>query len=281
MHVVSTIKELNLLLQQLKNNSESVGFVPTMGALHLGHLSLITKAKSICSVVVCSIFVNPTQFNNSDDLAKYPKTLEKDIQLLHSVGCDILFCPEVTEMYPSKQLLRFDFGTLENVLEGAFRPGHFNGVGIIVSKLFHIVQPHHAFFGQKDLQQYLIINKLVNDLSFQVTLHCCEIVREDDGLAMSSRNMRLTAAQREIAPLIYKSLQFAAHLIQQQADLETVYMKINTLYSESPIKIDYFKCVDPVTLNEISVISKGDRIAICIACYIEEVRLIDNIIFNA
>ena len=280
MFVVSTKQELQLLLQQQKNIGKTIGFVPTMGALHNGHLSLITKAKEICSIVVSSIFVNPTQFNNPEDLLKYPRTIEKDTEMLASVGCDILFCPEVNELYPSKCELKFDFGALETVLEGAFRPGHFNGVGLVVSKLFNIVQPHHAFFGQKDLQQFLIINRLVNDLSFPITLHCCDIVRENDGLAMSSRNVRLGADERKLAPKIYESLQLAQSLAQSKHSLKDIYDKIDLFYSNTAIKLEYFKFVSTDDLSELSTINPNEKVAICVACYIDEVRLIDNIIFN-
>jgi pantoate--beta-alanine ligase len=281
MRVVSTTKDLQLVLQQHQAEQKTIGFVPTMGALHQGHLSLIASAKAICDVVVCSIFVNPTQFNKADDLAKYPRTLSKDTELLQKTGCDLLFCPDVTEMYASKTQLRIDFGPLENILEGAFRPGHFNGVGIVVAKLFHLVQPDHAFFGQKDLQQFAVIKTLVNDLSFQLTLHCCEIIREADGLAMSSRNSRLNENQRALAPIIFKSLQLGESLVKNKKNIPEIYAAIAPLFTESGIQLEYYQLVDPNNLTEITSIQAGQKVAICVACYIDDIRLIDNIIFNA
>jgi pantoate--beta-alanine ligase len=281
MRVVSTIKDLQLVLQQHQVEQKKLGFVPTMGALHQGHLSLIASAKAICEVVICSIFVNPTQFNKADDLAKYPRTIANDTELLLHAGCDILFCPEVTEMYASKTQIRFDFGPLENILEGAFRPGHFNGVGIVVAKLFNIVQPDHAFFGQKDLQQFAVIKTLVNDLSFQLTLHCCAIIRESDGLAMSSRNTRLNKNQRALAPIIFKSLQLGESLLKNKKTIPEIYEEIAQLYTASAIQLEYYQLVDPNNLTEIKTIQEGQKVAICVACYIDDIRLIDNIIFNA
>jgi pantoate--beta-alanine ligase len=281
MHIVTTKEALNLLLQEKKNKGEIIGFVPTMGALHDGHLSLITTAKTYCSVIVCSVFVNPTQFNNVKDLEKYPRTLEKDTQLLENIGCDILFCPDESELYPKKTELTFNFGALENVLEGEFRPGHFNGVGLVVSKLFNIVLPHHAFFGQKDLQQFLIINRLVEDLCFNITLHCCAIKRESDGLAMSSRNVRLNHEFRAIAPQIYKSLELGKKLIHEKIKFEDIYKQISEFYLNHNIQLEYYKIVNAENLSEIKEIQFNQKIAICVACVIDEVRLIDNIILNA
>lgn len=281
MHVVSTIKELQILLAQHRNNGKNIGFVPTMGALHHGHLSLVTQAKNFCAVVVCSIFVNPTQFNNVDDLTNYPKTLENDLSILNTVGCDIVFCPDSNELYPTKCQLSFDFGYLEKIMEGAFRPGHFNGVGTVVAKFFNIIQPDHAFFGQKDLQQYAIIQLLVNDLSYQVQLHCCAIIREQDGLAMSSRNIRLNENQRTLAPTIFQSLQTGEKLAKNNSTLASIYNQMTDLYVDKNIKLEYYKFVNAEDLTEITTLVKGQKIAICVACYIDDIRLIDNIIFNA
>jgi pantoate--beta-alanine ligase len=209
MYVFTDIVSLQTHLRIRKEDGKKIGLVPTMGALHPGHLSLIHRAKQECETVVCSIYVNPTQFNNKNDLAKYPRTLESDRLLLEEANCDVAFIPDDTIMYPQPVNLIFNFGYLETVMEGKYRKGHFNGVGVVVSKLFHIINPDIAYFGQKDLQQFSIIRQLVSDLSFNILLICCPIMREADGLAMSSRNARLNTTQRAIAPVLHQTLQHA------------------------------------------------------------------------
>lgn len=277
MQVFFEIKTLQAYLQNQHQLGKSVGFVPTMGALHQGHLSLIETAKNQNDIVVCSIFVNPTQFNNPHDLAVYPRTLEADCQMLEEANCDIVFAPSTAEMYPSLPTLKFDFGTLENVMEGKFRPGHFNGVGIVVSKLFNIVQPNKAYFGQKDLQQCAVINCLVKDLSFSLDLVICPTQREKDGLAMSSRNRNLSVEQRVIAPEIYKSLTAAAELLKHQSS--TAVKQFVKEYFEviEDIELEYFEISDFDTLLPIEELSVG-KTALCIAAFMGKTRLIDNII---
>ncbi|MEA5403740.1 pantoate--beta-alanine ligase [Arcicella sp. DC2W] len=277
MQVFFEIKTLQAYLQNQCQLGKSVGFVPTMGALHQGHLSLIETAKNQNDIVVCSIFVNPTQFNNPHDLAVYPRTLEADCEMLQGVNCDVVFAPSATEMYPSLPTLKFDFGTLENVMEGKFRPGHFNGVGIVVSKLFNIVQPNKAYFGQKDLQQCAVINCLVKDLSFSLDLVICPTQREKDGLAMSSRNRNLSEEQRVIAPEIYKSLTAAATLLKNQSSTAVKQFVKEYFDVIEDIELEYFEISDFETLLPIEELSVG-KTALCIAAFMGKTRLIDNII---
>lgn len=249
-----------------------------MGALHQGHLDLVQASRSKMRVTVVSIFVNPTQFNNPDDFAKYPNTLEADLEKLESMGVDYVFLPSVETMYPSSSNLTLDFGDLERVLEGRFRPGHFNGVGIIVSKLFHLIKPHIAFFGQKDLQQVAVIKRLVNNLSFDLQLEIVPTRREEDGLAMSSRNMRLDGNERQKALLLFNCLSNAKkQLIEGQvwplikSGVEKVFEK------EENARLEYFELVHPDTFEIIETFDPNQKSSICVAAYIGEVRLIDNL----
>ena len=251
-----------------------------MGALHEGHISLIDTAKIQNDIVVCSIFVNPTQFNNPEDLAKYPRTLEEDCVMLENAGCSAVFAPSVEEMYPEKPMLTINFGLLETVMEGASRPGHFNGVGIVVSKLFNIVEPHRAYFGQKDLQQVMIVKRMVEDLSFNLELIICPTIRETDGLAMSSRNRRLGEEERAHAPIIYKILLDAKDKIQNGDDFEEVKESVQLEFHVlAGFELDYFEIVNTKTLQPIHTIAEAGTTALCIATFLGPVRLIDNIIF--
>lgn len=277
MQVFSEIQTLQTYLQKERLQGKTIGFVPTMGALHEGHLSLIQTAKNQNDVTVCSIFVNPTQFNNPDDLAVYPRTLEADCQLLEQVQCDVVFAPSAAEMYPSLTNLKFNFGILETVMEGKFRPGHFNGVGIVVAKLFNIVQPTKAYFGQKDLQQCAVINCLVRDLSFSLDLVICPTQREQDGLAMSSRNRNLSNEQRALAPAIYKALQQASQQLKTQP-AQVVKKAIEDYFTSiNDIELEYFEISDFETLLPVEELSEG-KTALCIAAYLGKTRLIDNVI---
>lgn len=265
----------------LKSHGQlSVGFVPTMGALHNGHMALVRRSKGENALTVCSIFVNPTQFNNPDDLKKYPRTLEDDCRMLEKEGCDVVFAPSAEEMYPSLPNLKIDFGSLETIMEGKFRPGHFNGVGIVVAKLFNIIKPTQAYFGQKDIQQVAVIHRLINDLSFDVKLVVCETIRENDGLAMSSRNRRLSPSDRDLAPLIYRSLILGKErLIQGDTALE-VKNKISEFYKEYPaFELEYFEIADFETLGSISQLNPKRKTAIILAAHLGGVRLIDNYVF--
>lgn len=268
--------------EKLRGSGKTIGFVPTMGALHEGHLELIRAAGAQNDVTVCSIFVNPTQFNNAEDFRLYPRIEQEDARKLEAAHCDILFLPTAATMYPKAAKINFNFGELETVMEGAHRPGHFNGVALIVSKLFHVVQPHKAYFGQKDLQQYAIINQMVTDLDFNLELVCFPIVRETDGLAMSSRNRRLTEKQREIAPQLYQTLQLAEKMLQQNAGVSAVKSAVTEHLKQFPeIRLEYFEIADAETLQPVTEETpRPQTIALCIAAFLGEIRLIDNIIFK-
>lgn len=279
MHLFTTLTELRSFLSR---QSSSIGFVPTMGALHEGHLQLIRKARTENALVVCSIFVNPIQFNNADDLARYPRTLEQDMALLEPAGCDVVFAPSPAEMYPSAPVMTFDFGPLERVLEGAFRPGHFNGVGIVVSKLFHLVQPARAYFGQKDLQQCLIVRRLINDLSFPIELIIAPTVREADGLAMSSRNRNLTSEERALAPFIQSELQKAKGALEAGLTVPQVKAELmNAFAGQSAFRLEYFEIADIENLLPLEEYKVGEPAALCLAAHLGKVRLIDNLLLNA
>lgn len=260
--------------------SQSIGLVPTMGALHDGHLTLIQQARQQTDVVVCSIFVNPVQFNNADDLARYPRTLDADCQLLESVGCDVVFAPSVDEMYPESPTLTFNFGRLETVMEGAFRPGHFNGVGLVVAKLFNIIQPDRAFFGQKDLQQVAVIRSLIRNLSFPVELVRSPTVREADGLAMSSRNRNLTADEREQATTLFAALTLAHDgLTNRQTSVQAKAAVRNFLDTRPAFRLEYIEVANADTLMPVDDVLAPGQTAICIAAHLGNVRLIDNLVF--
>jgi pantoate--beta-alanine ligase len=279
MVLVKTIKELQEYLMELRKNS-SVGFVPTMGALHSGHLSLVNQAIRENSVVVVSIFVNPTQFNDADDLKRYPRNLEADLKLLEPTGCDLVFAPEADEIYPEPDTRKFDFGHLEEVMEGKHRPGHFNGVAQVVSKLFEIVEPNKAYFGLKDFQQLAIISKLVKLLKMPVEIVPCPIIREESGLAMSSRNELLSAEERESASLIFKTLSRAKNLIGTKSVRELEKWVIETINKNRFLNVEYFEIVDFDNLQPVkSWNDKGKKIG-CIAVFCGKVRLIDNIVLN-
>ncbi len=281
MQVVESVEDLKHLLCQKHKSGLEVGFVPTMGALHEGHLSLIRTSRQKNDLTVCSIFVNPLQFNNPSDLTTYPRTLEGDIQMLSNAGCDILFAPVAGSMYPETPRMSINFGTLEEVMEGKHRPGHFNGVAIVVAKLFNLVKPTRAYFGQKDLQQFLIINRLVKDLSFDLQLVCCDIIREDDGLAMSSRNRRLTQEHRILAPRLYESLQLAQKQLTTQSPEEVKLLVEKFLESYPDIKLEYIEIADAQTLEPLQEIKEQKKVAICIAAWLGDVRLIDNVLTGA
>jgi pantoate--beta-alanine ligase len=280
-NVLYTKDTVKKFLLSLTKSQKTVGLVPTMGALHEGHLELVRNAKENSDVVIVSIFVNPTQFNNPDDFAKYPKTLDKDLDLLKNIGVDAVFVPENQEVYPESPMIKIDFGDLERVLEGAFRPGHFNGVGIVVSKLLNIVKPHKAFFGQKDLQQVAVIKRLVKDLSFDVEIIVVPTVREASGLALSSRNLRLSPEQREIALVLFKSLSFAKTELLKGEQWLNVKSEIQNQFKHTPeVELEYFELVDSEKMKVLDGLQEGNPISICIAAYVGEVRLIDNISVN-
>jgi pantoate--beta-alanine ligase len=270
--------EIKSLLEDYRNKEKSIGFVPTMGALHNGHLSLIKKAKEENDICVVSIYVNPTQFNNPNDLENYPRQLEEDTKLLEEVNCDILFVPKTEEMYPKNDDdIIFNFGKLENVMEGKFRPGHFNGVGTIVKKLLDIVKPNRAYFGKKDYQQLLIIKSVCKQYNINTEIIGCEIIREKDGLAMSSRNQRLSAKQREEAPYIYSVLEYSSIMGRrmQVTDLKDwVAKKIN---SNKEMDLEYFEICDANDLSVIEEWGNNQKVMGFIVVNMGDVRLIDNI----
>ena len=251
-----------------------------MGALHEGHLSLIRECKKENDFTIASIFVNPIQFNNADDFAKYPNVLDRDLELLREEGCDAVFAPSASEMYPVPPQTKFNFGSLETVLEGAFRPGHFSGVAIVVSKLFHIVNPHVAYFGQKDLQQTLVVKQLVRDLQFPLILKVCDTVREEDGLAMSSRNVRLTPEFRKVAPQLFSSMiKIKETIVNGGSVIPHVRYITGEIKRIKGVRIEYLEAVDTQFLLPIKDDYIGE-VAICVAGYFGEVRLIDNIVFH-
>ena len=258
-------------------NAASVGLVPTMGALHEGHMSLVKRAVAENDLVVASVFVNPTQFNDKDDLARYPRTPEADIEMLQDAGCNIVFMPDVEEMYPEEDTRVFDFGSLGNVMEGRFRPGHFNGVAQIVSKLFYAVEPDNAYFGEKDFQQVAIIKAMVKQLDLKVRIIPCPIVREKSGLAKSSRNMLLTDTQREKAVLISKTLAASVAMAASKPVNEVHDWVVGQFASDPEFKIDYYDIVDGDSLQSVSDWNDSDYIVGCIAVYCGKIRLIDNI----
>ncbi|MTI20843.1 pantoate--beta-alanine ligase [Fulvivirga sp. RKSG066] len=280
MEVFKEIFPLREHLKTIRAAHKTIGFVPTMGALHEGHMALVKNSLEENDFTICSVYVNPTQFNNASDLKNYPRELEKDLQLLKNKGCDAVFAPSDNIIYPEKTAITIDFGSLANRLEGAFRPGHFNGVATIVSKLFHIVEPDQAYFGQKDLQQFLIIKQLVEDLSFQIKLRCVEIVREDDGLARSSRNKRLSEKERDKAVVLHQALLKARDLLLTGKSVGDCKSEVSQLFSEPSVKLEYFEVVDANSLKVITNISEPKNVAICVAAFVGEVRLIDNIIFS-
>ncbi|ALJ01309.1 pantoate--beta-alanine ligase [Rufibacter tibetensis] len=275
---LSSLSDIRQHTELLRQQGQRIGFVPTMGALHEGHLSLLRAAKNQNDITVCSVFVNPAQFNNPDDYRLYPRLLEKDAQMLAQEGCDILFSPLAEEMYKQKARLSFDFGELEQVMEGAHRPGHFNGVATVVSKLFHLVKPHQAFFGQKDLQQFAIIQQLVLDLSFDLELICYPIIREEDGLAMSSRNRRLAPEQREVAPRLYQALELLREKLQTMPVAQAKKEAEAFLHRFPQIRVEYLEVVHAQTLQPLEEVSGNMPVAICLAAFLGDVRLIDNLL---
>jgi len=280
MQIVKQINDLRKILNEKRENGLSIGFVPTMGALHKGHLSLVEKAGQQTRFVVVSIFVNPTQFNDQADLERYPRDLMKDVDLLDSSSCQLVFAPEPDEIYPEPDTRQFNFGLLEQVMEGKFRPGHFNGVAQVVSRLFEIVQPDKAFFGQKDFQQLAIIREMVRRLNLPVEIVACPIVREDDGLAMSSRNMLLNPWQRMNAVHISATLFEAANKTGELSVEELCQWVINRINENEFLNTEYFEIVNELTLLPVtSWDDPGSKVG-CIAVHCGKIRLIDNLEFG-
>jgi len=278
MNICKTIIEVRDILQGIRFEGKSIGFAPTMGALHQGHLSLIRASKENCDFTVSSIFVNPAQFNNPEDLENYPKTLDDDIEKLTNAGCDLLFLPNGQEIYPYKPQLHISFDGIADQLEGKFRPGHFDGVALVVSKLFNIIQPSQAFFGQKDLQQFFIVQSLVDQLNYPILMHMVPTTRESNGLAMSSRNMRLSETEKSEATLLYQALCLGQKKLLQGRSVESVKKEVQELFNASErLALEYFEIIKTDNFKATDAIEEKEKIALCVAANIGQVRLIDNL----
>lgn len=281
MLIFTKIVDLQAFVRQIKNLNQSLGFVPTMGALHNGHISLIEASQKNCQITICSIFVNPTQFNDKKDLERYPRTPDKDIQLLEKANCSALFLPDADEIYPKpEEKTNVDFGNLDKLLEGKYRPGHFNGVAQVVNRLFEIVTPDKAFFGSKDFQQVLIVKALINKLDINVNIISCPILREPDGLAMSSRNSLLTKKEREIAGLIPKIMKAAKEIILTEGIAKAKQFVISEVSKEPIMNLDYFEICNPETLENIAYLKSNQKAVALIAVFVGKIRLIDNLIID-
>jgi pantoate--beta-alanine ligase len=277
MQVVNSISQLKRILYGYREQNRSIGFVPTMGALHKGHISLVSFSNHDNDVTIVSIFVNPTQFNDKKDLKNYPRTLGADLAILEQNEVDIVFAPSESEMYPEPDNRVFDFGNLDKVMEGARRPGHFNGVAQIVSKFFAVVEPDKAYFGEKDFQQLTIIKQLVRQLNFQLQVISCPIVRENDGLAMSSRNVLLLPNQRKEATHISKTL-FESQKLADNYEIEKLKAwVIDTVNKNSELEVEYFEIVDDINLMPVNSWKEQKKKVGCIAVKVGNLRLIDNI----
>jgi pantoate--beta-alanine ligase len=277
MEVIRTVSELKQRVAAQRTQGKTIGLVPTMGALHAGHISLMEQARKDNDIVVVSVFVNPTQFNNPEDLRTYPRTEEADCVKMEVANVDIAFIPSVEEVYPEPDTRTFDLGPVAEVMEGPMRPGHFNGVAQIVSKLFDMVLPHRAYFGEKDFQQIAVIRRMVELEGFDIDIIDCPIMREDDGLAMSSRNVRLTPSQREIAPAIHKALVASLDFAKSHSVKETMQSVINEINAQPEMEVEYYEIVDSLTMQPISDWAECNCPVGCITVYCGEVRLIDNI----
>lgn len=280
MIVYRTKQDLTRHLDALPNRVKSIGLVPTMGALHQGHASLVETAASQNDLVVVTIFVNPSQFNDPTDLEMYPRTLDQDLELLQSLNVELVFIPSVKEMYPMEDKRTFDLGNLDNILEGKHRKGHFNGVAQIVSKLFETINPARAYFGQKDFQQLVIVRHLVEILNMNLDIVACPIIREEDGLAMSSRNIRLNRDERKLAPFIYITLQLAREKRGSFSPAEVKSWVISQFEKQPLMQLEYFEIVAEKDLQP--VVSWEDQVnkVGCLAVQIGGIRLIDNLIFD-
>jgi len=275
MQIYDNVQGIRAHLAKEKRKGHTIGLVPTMGALHEGHISLVRSARA-CDVVVASVFVNPLQFNQQEDLDKYPRDIEGDLAALGS-HCDVVFIPSVKDMYPTVPLVQVDFGEMAKRLEGVFRPGHFSGVGVVVSKLFNIITPDKAYFGLKDLQQFLLIRQMAYDFSLPVEVIGCPIVREKSGLAMSSRNQRLSEQGKQVASHIYAGLQLAQDSYQKNKSLpETKSAVLGYYQSVKGLSVEYLEFVD-AQLEQLTSFDKSETISVCVAAYVEDVRLIDNL----
>ncbi len=277
MQVLHSIQEVKDFVQAQRAEQKTIGFVPTMGALHAGHISLVEQAVKHCDICVVSVFVNPTQFNDPKDLETYPRTLEADCKLLEKAGVKAVFSPSVEEIYPEEDTRTFEVGTVAEVMEGAHRPGHFQGVMQVVSKLFDIVEPDKAFFGEKDFQQIAVIKAMQKLLKSDIEIVPCPIVREESGLALSSRNQRLSQEEQEIASNIYRILKASQELVASKSPKEVIQWVTAELNKIEPLEVEYFEIVDAESLISIEDWSDAKEIRGCITVYCGAVRLIDNI----
>lgn len=281
MRLFKYASDLQNFLKTGINSSPTIGFVPTMGALHQGHLSLLKKSKELSDVTICSIFINPVQFNNPADFKKYPKTIENDLLLLEENGCDILFLPSENEIYPDKNSKSkyYELGDLEKVLEGKFRPGHFQGVCLVIDRLLGIVNPAAVFVGQKDFQQCLVIQRLIELTRRETKVVICPIVRESSGLAMSSRNLRLNEQEKDTAAALYTSLIFIRNGLTTQNFLS---LKTEVVFNleKKDFKVDYLELARRSNLGLVSEYSKEDELVLLVAAFLNEIRLIDNLLIN-
>jgi pantoate--beta-alanine ligase len=279
MRSFTEINPLRSYLSSIKSQGQSIGLVPTMGALHEGHIELIQHSLEENQSTVVSIFVNKAQFNNADDYANYPDQRGEDLRILKSLNCEVVFAPSSDVMYPNDSSIGFDFGPFATIMEGEYRPGHFGGVGLIISKLFNIVNPNRAYFGQKDIQQCTIIKKLTADLNFPIEIRVIPTVRGENGLALSSRNFLLTDEERVVAGHIYRILSEAREkLLNEKRSIQEVKNLIaESLNKHQMLKLEYFEIVSSQNLQPIRTIIPGEQVSLCIAAYIREVRLIDNI----
>lgn len=280
MKVIRTVRELRETMEKHRGQGQSIGLVPTMGALHAGHLSLIERARNENDIVVASVFVNPTQFNNPDDLRTYPRTEEADCNALEQGGADYAFIPTVEEIYPEPDTRVFDLGPVAEVMEGAMRPGHFNGVAQIVSKLFAWTLPTRAYFGEKDYQQIAVIRRMAELEGFDLEIVACPIKRHDDGLAMSSRNVRLTPEQRAIAPAIRRTLLESLRMKPAHSVDDVKHYVTEALDAIDGLRTEYYEIVDSLTMQPIKEWSEAKEAAVgCVTVYCGDVRLIDNITY--
>lgn len=279
MLTVQTVKELKEAVKAARAEGKSIGLVPTMGALHEGHKSLVDRCRKENDIVVVSVFVNPTQFNNKEDLRTYPRTEEADKALLEAAGCDIVFMPTVEEVYPEPDTRVFNLGKVAEVMEGAMRPGHFNGVAQIVSKLFMMVEPDRAYFGEKDFQQIAVIRQMVKEEGFKLEIVPCPIVREADGLAKSSRNVRLTPELRKIAPNIARILRESCNFAKSHTVAETQKFVEDGINAYPEMEVEYYQIVDGISLMPVADWNESSYIVGCVTVYCGDVRLIDNIAY--
>ncbi len=277
MRIVKLISETQSIISEYKANGKRVGLVPTMGALHQGHLSLVAQSKKENDITVVSIFVNPTQFNNPKDLKTYPRILDRDLELLSEYQPDLIFIPEVEEVYPQPDTRIFDFGDIEKVMEGKNRPGHFNGVAQVVSKLFSYISPDNAYFGQKDFQQVAVIKQMTKDLGLDINIVPCPIIREVDGLAMSSRNMLLSELERKNAAKISETLIKACNLVPDFGVSLLKEWVVTEINSNTYLEVEYFEIVDDTSLQSIEKWKDSDNRIACITVQVGKVRLLDNI----